>query len=367
MLDNVLQFYPTRPKNDLIDYYLALQKLEAAIIINKDEKSVSLGAMPEIRLARREQLKLYGMCAQRIIDWWAKVQAAEHKFAIEQGRVIAIPVGKEYGKRISKHKYEVKFIYEDRLSFLPDTPENQALTSVEGFKSCCGEAMVLMSAIDAGRSDPAIKKKIKKLSEGCGAKYLFLGKALILVELALAKCEKLIKASGDKCLTPDGLVRLESDISEFIQYSNYEFIHKDGRERARAHSLATRDARLREVVQMAFQDLLHEQNDLSDVQVDELFAECAEIKAIIYGLDDDRDLKKKSVKFKELLADEIRCKVLNDYFVACGELYPDSYVDSSVEEIAPIDSPHAMRSYIVAHLSARKKAKVALGLIYGAS
>ncbi|MBP4047751.1 hypothetical protein [Chromobacterium violaceum] len=367
MLDNVLQFYPTRPKNDLIDYYLALQKLEADILIYKDEESVSLGAKQEIHLARREQLKSYGMCAQRIIDWWAKVQAAEHKLAIEQGRVISIPVGKEYGKRLSKHKYEVKILYEHRRSFLPDTPENRALTSVEGFKSYCGETMVLMSAIDAGRPDPAIKKKIKKLSEGCSAKYLFLGKALILVELALAKCEKLIKASGEKCLTPDGLVRLERDISEFIQYSNYEFIHKDGRARARAHSLATRDARLREVVQMAFQDVLHQQNDLSDVQFDELFAECAEIEAIIYGLDDDRDLKQKSVKFKELLADEIRCKILDDYFVACGESYPDSYVGSSVEEITPIDSPNAMRSYIVAHLAARKKAKVALGLIYGAS
>lgn len=367
MLDNVLQFYPTRPKNDLIDYYLALQKLEADILIYKDEESVSLGAKQEIHLARREQLKSYGMCAQRIIDWWAKVQAAEHKLAIEQGRVISIPVGKQYGKRLSKHKYEEKILYEHRRSFLSDTPENRALTSVEGFKSCCGETMVLMSAIDAGRSDTVIKKKIKKLSEGCSAKYLFLGKALILVELALAECEKLIKTNGEKGLASDSLVRLEMEISEFVEYSSYEFVHKDNRTGARAHGLATRDARLREVVKMAFQGLLHERNDLSDVQVDDLFAENAANKAIIHILDDERDLKKKSVKFKELLADEIRCKVLNDYFVACGELYPDSYVDSPVEEITPIDSSHAMRSYIVAHLSARKKAKVALGLIYGAS
>ncbi|WP_440027640.1 hypothetical protein [Chromobacterium amazonense] len=365
MRDDILQFYQSSPKNDLIDYYVAFQKFETDILLYKDPKGVSSDAKQELRLARRMQLKSYGLCAQKIIDWWAKIQAAEHKLAIEQGRIIPMRVGKEYGKRISKHKYEVKFIYEDRLSFLPDTPENRALTSVEGFKSCCGEAMVLMSAIDAGRSDPAIKKKIKILSEGCGAKYLFLGKALILVELALAKCEKLIKASGDKCLTPDGLVRLESDISEFIQYSNYEFIHKDGRAKARAHSLATRDARLREVVQMAFQDLLHEQNDLGDVQVDELFAECAEIKAIIYGLDDDRGLKQKSVKFKELLADEIRCQVLDDYFVACGEFYPDSYVGSPIEEMRQIGSLQSMRSYIVAHLSARKDARLALGLIHG--
>lgn len=366
MLDNVLQFYPTSPKNDLIDYYLAFQNLEADVLIYKDEEGISSDAKQELILARRKQLKSYGLCAQKIIDWWAKIQAAEHKLAIEQGRIIPMRVGKEYGKRISKHKYEVKFLYEDRRSFLPDTPENRVLTSAEGFKSCCGEAMVLMSAIDAGRSDTVIKKKIKKLSEGCGAKYLFLGKALILVELALAECEKLIKTNGEKGLASDSLVRLEMEISEFVEYSTYEFVHKDNRTGARAHGLATRDARLREVVKMAFQDLLHEQNDLSDVQVDELFAECAEIKAIIYGLDDDRDLKQKSVKFKELLADEIRCKVLDDYFVACGEFYPDSYVGSSIEGIRQIGSLQSMRSYIVAHLSARKDARLALGLIHGA-
>lgn len=367
MTDSVLQFYPSSPKNDLLDYYLVFQRLEKDILLYKDPQSISSDAKQELLLARRKQLKSYGLCAQKIIDWWAKIQAAEHKLAIEQGRIIPMRVGKEYGKRISKHKYEVKFLYEDRRSFLPDTPENRALTSVEGFKACCGEAMVLMSAIDAGRSDTVIKKKIKKLSEGCSAKYLFLGKALILVELALAECEKMIKTNGEKGLASDSLVRLEMEISEFVEYSSYEFVHKDNRTGARAHGLATRDARLREVLKMAFQDVLHEQNDLSDVQVDDLFAEDTANKAIVHILDDERDLKQKSVKFKELLADEIRCKVINDYFVACGELYPDSYVDSPVEEITPIDSPHAMRSYIVAHLSARKKAKVGLGLIYGAS
>lgn len=367
MLDNILQFYPSSPKNDLIDYYLAFQKLEADILVYKDTESVSSDAKQELLLARREQLKSYGLCAQRIIDWWAKVQAAEHKLAIEQGRVISIRVGKEYGERLSKHKYEVKFLYEDRLSFLPDTPENRALTSVEGFKSCCGETMVLMSAIDAGRSDPAIKKKIKKLSEGTGAKFLFLGRALLLAELALAECEELIKTIGEKSLAPDGLIRLESDISEFIQYSNYEFVHKDNRAGARAHGLATRDARLREDVKIAFQDLLHEQNDLSEAQIGDFFTNCDMSKAIINGPDYESGLKKKSKRFKELLADEVRCKALNDYFVVFGESYPDSYVGGSVEEITPIDSPHVMRSYIVAHLAARKKAKVAMGLIHGAS
>lgn len=366
MLNDILQFYPSSPKNDLIDYYLAFQKLEADILLYKDPEGVSSNAKQEIHLARRKQLKSYGLCAQKVIDWWAKVQAAEHKLAIEQGRIISIRVGKEYGKRLSKHKYEVKFIYEDRRSFLPDTPENRALTSVEGLKSCCGETMVLMSAIDAGRSDPAIKKKIKKFSEGTGGKFLFLGRALLLAELALAECEKLIKTSGEKSLASDSLVRLEMEISEFVEYSSYEFVHKDNRTGARAHGLATRDARLREVVKMAFQDLLHEQNDLSDLQVDDLFTDCAGIKAIIHGSDDERDLKQKSVKFKELLADEIRCKVLDGYFVACGESYPDSYVGGSFEEINPIGSLQSMRSYIVAHLSARKNARVALGLIHGA-
>lgn len=367
MLDNVLQFYPTRPKNDLIDYYLAFQKLEADIIIYKDEESISSDAKQELHLARREQLKLYGLYAQRIIDSWAKVQAAEHKLAIEQGRVISIPVGKKYGKRLSKHKYEVKFIYEDRLSFLPDTPENRVLTSAEGFKSCCGEAMVLMSAIDTGRSDPVIKKKIKKLSEGCGAKYLFLGKALILVELALAECEKLIKTNGEKGLASDSLVRLELEISEFVEYSSYEFIHKDNRTGARAHGLATRDANLREIAKVIFQDLLSEQSNFGQEHIDDLFDDCDGSEVNIHGSDGEGALKSNEKRVKKLLADEIRCKVLDDYFVACGNSYPDSYVGGPVEEIAAIDSPHAMRSYIVAHLAARKKAKVALGLIYGAS
>lgn len=367
MLNNVLQFYPTSPKNDLIDYYLAFQKLGADILIYKDEESVSLEAKQEILLARREQLKSYGMCAQRIIDWWAKVQAAEHKLAIEQGRVIAIPVGKEYGKRISKHKYEVKFIYEDRLSFLPDTPENRVLTSVEGFKSCCGETMVLMSAIDAGRSDPVIKKKIKKLSDGCGAKYLFLGKALILVELALAECEKLIKASGEKSLASDCLARLEMEISEFVEYSSYGFIYKDNRTGARTHGLATRDARLRMDVKIAFQNLLNEQSYLSKSQVDNFFTNSNVSKDIVNGSDRVSESKKELNRLKELLVDEVRCKVLNGYFVACGEVYPSSYIGSFIEEINPIGSLQSMRSYIVAHLSARKDARVALGLIYGAS
>ncbi|MCG9065149.1 hypothetical protein LH425_08865 [Laribacter hongkongensis] len=198
MTDSVLQFYPSSPKNDLLDYYLVFQRLEKDILLYKDPQSISSDAKQELLLARRKQLKSYGLCAQKIIDWWAKIQATEHKLAIEQGRIIPVRVGKEYGKRISKHKYEVKFLYEDGRSFLPDTPENRALTSVEGFKSCCGETMVLMSAIDADRSDPIIKRKIQKISEGVGAKYLFLGKALLLAELALIECERLIKTSGEK-------------------------------------------------------------------------------------------------------------------------------------------------------------------------
>ncbi|MDC7704699.1 hypothetical protein [Vogesella indigofera] len=367
MSDSILQFYPSSPRNDLLDYYLVFQRLEKDILLYKDPESVPSDAKLEFILARREQLKLYGLRAQKIIDWWAKVQAADHKVAIEYGRIIPIRVGKEYGKRISKHKYEVKILYEHRRSFLPDTPENRALTSVEGVKSCCGETMVLMSAIDAGRADPAIKKKIKKISEGTGAKFLFLGKALLLVEQALADCKKLIKTCGEKGQAPNSLIRLESDISEFAQYSNYEFVNKDGRARARAHGLATRDARLREIAKIALQDLLHEQNELSESQIDDLFSDCDGSKAITHGSDYGYEFKQNEERFKGLLTDEIRCKILDDYFVDCGESYPDSYVGGSVEEVTAIGSLHAVRSYIVAHLAARKKAKVVLGLIHGVS
>lgn len=365
MPDSILQFYPSSPKNDLLDYYLVFQRLEKDILLYKDPESVPSDAKQEFLLARREQLKLYGLCAQKIIDWWAKIQAADHKLAIEQGRIIPIRVGKEYGRRISKHKHEVKILYEHRRSFLRDTPENRALTSVEGFKSCCSEAMVLMSAIDAGRSDPALKRKIQKISEGVGAKFLFLGKALLLAELALVECERLIKVSGEKSLDPDTLVRLESDISEFVQYSNFEFVHKDNRTGARDHGLATRDARLREIAKLVFQDFLREQNDLSEPQLDDFCSDCRESDTIIFGSDGDRELKKDEERFKELLADEMRCKILNDYFVACGRFYPDSYVADAVKEIKPIGSLHTVRSYIAAHLVARKKAKAELGLIHG--
>lgn len=365
MSDSILQFYPSSPRNDLLDYYLFFQRLEKDILLYKDPESVPSDAKQELLLARREQLKLYGLRAQKIIDWWAKMQAADHKVAIEYGRIIPIRVGKEYGKRISKHKYEVKILYEHRRSFLPDTPENRVLTSVEGFKSCCGETMVLMSAIDAGRSDPTIKRKIQKISERVGAKFLFLGKALLLAELALIECEKLIKTSSEKSLAPDSLVRLESDISEFIQYSSFEFVHKDNRAGARDHGLATRDAKLREVAQLVFQDFLREQSDLSEPQMDDFCSDCRGSDAFIFCSDGDRKQKESEERFKELLADEMRCKVLNDYFVACGRFYPDSYVADAVEEINPIGSLHAARSYIAAHLVARRQAKAELGLIHG--
>lgn len=364
MSDSILQFYPSSPRNDLLDYYLVFQRLEKDILLYKDSESVPSDAKLEFILARREQLKLYGLRAQKIIDWWAKVQAADHKVTIEYGRIIPIRVGKEYGKRISKHKYELKILYEHRRSFLPDTPENRALTSVEGVKSCCGETMVLMSAIDAGRADPAIKEKIKKISEGTGAKFLFLGKALLLVEQALAESKKLIKTCGEKGQAPNSLIRLESDISEFAQYSNYEFVHKDGRARARAHGLATRDANLREIAKVTFQDLLNEQANFSQEQFDDFFSDYDGSEVAISGSDGEGALKPNEKRFKELLADEMRCKVLNDYFVACGMFYPDSYVANAVEKISPIGSLPAARSYVAAHLVARRQAKVELGLIY---
>lgn len=364
MSESILQFHPSSPKNDLLDYYLVFQRLEKDIIFYKDLEGFPSDAKQEFLLARREQLKLYGLRAQKIIDLWARIQAAEHKVAIEHGSIIPIRIGKEYGKRISKHKYEIKILYEHRSSFLPDTPENRVLTSVEGFKSCCGETMVLMSAIDAGRSDPTLKREIQKISEGVGAKFLFLGKALLLADLALIECERLIKTSGEKSLVPDGLVRLESDISEFIQYSSFEFVHKDNRAGARDHGLAMRDARLREIAQLVFQDFLREQNDLSEPQMNDFCSDCKGSDAIILGSDGDRNQKESDERFKELLADEMRCKILNDYFVACGRFYPDSYVAGAAEEVNPIGSLHAARSYIAAHLVARRQAKAALGLIH---
>ncbi|MCG9065148.1 hypothetical protein LH425_08860 [Laribacter hongkongensis] len=106
---------------------------------------------------------------------------------------------------------------------------------------------------------------------------------------------------------------------------------------------------------------------MSGSQIDDLFSDCDGSKAITHGSDDGHELKQSEERFKELLTDEIRCKILYDYFVDCGESYPDSYVGGSVGEITAIGSPHAVRSYIVAHLAARKKAKVVLGLIHGVS
>lgn len=365
MRENVLQFYPSSPNNDLLDYYLVFKRLEKEIVFYKDPESVPSDAKQEFILARRKQLKLYGLRAQKIIDWWAKIQAIEHKLAIEEGRIIPIRVGKEYGEKISKHKYQVKIIYEHRRSFLPDTPENRAITTVDGFKSCCGEAMVLMSAIDAGRSDPALKRKIQKIAEGISAKFLFLGKALLLADLALIECEKLIKTSSEESLASDSLVRLKNDISEFVQYSGFDFVHKDNRTGARGHGLATRDARLREIAQLVFQVFLQEHNYLSEPDVDGFSSYCGCGDAIIIGPGDAVKYKENEERFNILLADEARCKILNDYFVDCGRTYPDSFAADYVEKIKPIVPLNVARSYIAAHLVARRKAKAELGLIHG--
>lgn len=364
MNEDVLPFFDAYPRNDLIDYLLIFDKLEKLILGKLHPSGLPVGVKGEYKKNRKTALRKLGKQAQEIIDWWAKKQAREHKKAIEHGRTISIIKGKEHGKRISKNKYEEIIIREDRHVRLPDTPENRAMTTAEGYKVKAGETMVLVSVLDTARFCNSTAKKIESLSGGVAAKFLFLGKAMMMLEGVVHECQQLLRSSKKIDICLDSFEERLRSVGEFCNYSKFSFIHKDKSIGKRENDLIFRDAKLRYSMANFFAE--------DDVGRGLFVAEELLAQAWLYfsinqlGLSEAAPVFEKDAlynKFCDLLDLEIKCRVVNGYFSACGGVYQNELGRGALVGISVPCSISTARSYVTSHLTARKNVKVKLGLV----
>lgn len=364
MNEDVLPFFNTCPRNDLVDYLLVFDRMEKLILGKRDPDGLPFGVKEEYKNNRKKILLEFGKRAQEIIDWWAKKQAREHKKALEQGRTFSIIKGKEYGKRISKHKYEEIIIREDRHVRLPDTPENRALTTAEGYKVKAGETMVLVSVLDEARFCNSTAKKIKSLSGGVAAKFLFLGKAMMMLEDVVKECQNLLRSPKQVDVCLDSFEDRLCSIGEFCDYSKFSFIHKDKSIGKRENDLIFRDAKLRYSIANFFAE--------DDVGRGLFVAEELLAQAWLYfsinqlGLSEAAPVFEKDAlynKFCELLDMELKCQIVNGYFSACGSVYQNEFDKEALGSFSASCSIATARSYVTSHLTARKNVKVKLGLV----
>lgn len=345
-----------------MDYLLAFEKVEKLILGKYHPNGLPAGVKEEYKKNRKIVLCKIGGQAQEIIDWWAKKQAREHKKAIEQGRTISIIKGKEYGERISKHKYEEIIIREDKQVRLPDTPENRALTTAEGYKASAGEAMVLVSVLDESRFCNSTAKKITSLSGGIAAKFLFLGKAMMMLDNAVQECQQLLRSPKKVDICLDSFEEKLRSIGEFCDYSKFSFIHKDKSIGKRENDLIFRDAKLRYSIANFFAE--------DDVGRGLFVAEELLAQAWLYfsinqlGLSEAAPIFEKDAlynKFCDLLDMEVKCQIVNGYFSACGGVYQNELDRGALVSISVPCSISTARSYVTSHLTARKNMKVKLG------
>lgn len=361
MSEDALPFFDACPRNDLLDYLLAFNRIEKVILGRRDPDGLPAGIKEKYKDNRKRALLAFGKRAQEIIDWWAKKQAREHKKVIEKGRTVSIVKCKEYGKRISKHKYEEIIIREDKHVRLPETPENRALMTMEGYKASAGEAVVLVSAIDEARFCKTTAKMVKSLSNGAAAKFLFLGKALVMLSDVVQECQQLLRVPKQVDICLEGFEERLRSIGEFCDYSKFSFIHKDKSIGERGNDLIFRDAQLR----YSMANFFEEDNIGRGLSV----AEELRAQAWLYfsinklGLSEVAPIFEKDAlynRFCDLLDMEVKCQVVNSYFSACGGVYPKEFDRGIFDDFGVSCSMSAAKSYVSSHLLARKKMKVEL-------